>query len=236
MIALNKTINWKPASTGTGRFGNWLENLNDWNLSRSRFWGIPLPIWSTEEGDEHICIESAAELHAEIEKAVTAGFMRTNPMGDFDPADMSDENYAKIDLHRHIMDTVVLVSPSGKAMKRESDLIDVWFDSGSMPYAQWHYPFENKDKVEDGGAFPANFIAEGVDQTRGWFFTLHAISSMVFESVAFKNVISNGLVLDKNGMKMSKRLGNAVDPFTTMDEYGAKELSAYFLQAFHIEA
>ncbi len=227
MIALNKTINWKPASTGTGRFGNWLENLNDWNLSRSRFWGIPLPIWSTEEGDEHICIESAAELHAEIEKAVTAGFMRTNPMGDFDPADMSDENYAKIDLHRHIMDTVVLVSPSGKAMKRESDLIDVWFDSGSMPYAQWHYPFENKDKVEGGGAFPANFIAEGVDQTRGWFFTLHAISSMVFESVAFKNVISNGLVLDKNGMKMSKRLGNAVDPFTTMDEYGADALRWY---------
>ena len=229
MIALNKTINWKPASTGTGRFGNWLENLNDWNLSRSRFWGIPLPIWSTEEGDEHICIESAAELHAEIEKAVTAGFMRTNPMGDFDPADMSDENYAKIDLHRHIMDTVVLVSPSGKAMKRESDLIDVWFDSGSMPYAQWHYPFENKDKVEDGGAFPANFIAEGVDQTRGWFFTLHAISSMVFDSVAYKNVISNGLVLDKNGMKMSKRLGNAVDPFTTMDEYGADALRWYLL-------
>jgi len=229
MIALNKTINWKPASTGTGRFGNWLENLNDWNLSRSRFWGIPLPIWSTEEGDEHLCIESAAQLKEEIEKAIAAGLMDTNPMGDFDPTDMSDENYAKIDLHRHIMDTVVLVSPSGKAMKRESDLIDVWFDSGSMPYAQWHYPFENKEKVEDGGAFPANFIAEGVDQTRGWFFTLHAISSMVFDSVAYKNVISNGLVLDKNGMKMSKRLGNAVDPFTTMDEYGADALRWYLL-------
>jgi len=229
MIALNKTINWKPASTGTGRFGNWLENLNDWNLSRSRFWGIPLPIWSTEEGDEHLCIESAAQLKEEIEKAIAAGLMDTNPMGDFDPTDMSDDNYAKIDLHRHIMDTVVLVSPSGKAMKRESDLIDVWFDSGSMPYAQWHYPFENKEKVEDGGAFPANFIAEGVDQTRGWFFTLHAISSMVFDSVAYKNVISNGLVLDKNGMKMSKRLGNAVDPFTTMDEYGADALRWYLL-------
>jgi isoleucyl-tRNA synthetase len=229
MIALNKTINWKPASTGTGRFGNWLENLNDWNLSRSRFWGIPLPIWSTEEGDEHLCIESAAQLKEEIEKAIAAGLMDTNPMGDFDPTDMSEDNYAKIDLHRHIMDTVVLVSPSGKAMKRESDLIDVWFDSGSMPYAQWHYPFENKEKVEDGGAFPANFIAEGVDQTRGWFFTLHAISSMVFDSVAYKNVISNGLVLDKNGMKMSKRLGNAVDPFTTMDEYGADALRWYLL-------
>ena len=229
MIALNKTITWKPASTGTGRFGNWLENLNDWNLSRSRFWGIPLPIWSTEEGDEHVCIESAAQLKEEIEKAIAAGLMDKNPMGDFDPTDMSDENYAKIDLHRHIMDTVVLVSPSGKAMKRESDLIDVWFDSGSMPYAQWHYPFENKEKVEDGGAFPANFIAEGVDQTRGWFFTLHAISSMVFDSVAYKNVISNGLVLDKNGMKMSKRLGNAVDPFTTMDEYGADALRWYLL-------
>jgi isoleucyl-tRNA synthetase len=229
MIALNKTINWKPASTGTGRFGNWLENLNDWNLSRSRFWGIPLPIWSTEEGDEHLCIESAAQLKEEIEKAIAAGLMDTNPMSDFDPTDMSDDNYAKIDLHRHIMDTVVLVSPSGKAMKRESDLIDVWFDSGSMPYAQWHYPFENKEKVEDGGAFPANFIAEGVDQTRGWFFTLHAISSMVFDSVAYKNVISNGLVLDKNGMKMSKRLGNAVDPFTTMDEYGADALRWYLL-------
>ena len=208
---------------------NWLENLNDWNLSRSRFWGIPLPIWSTEEGDEHVCIESAAQLKEEIEKAIAAGFMDANPMGDFDPTDMSDENYSKIDLHRHIMDTVVLVSPSGKAMKRESDLIDVWFDSGSMPYAQWHYPFENKEKVEDGGAFPANFIAEGVDQTRGWFFTLHAISSMVFDTVAYKNVISNGLVLDKNGMKMSKRLGNAVDPFTTMDEYGADALRWYLL-------
>jgi isoleucyl-tRNA synthetase len=229
MIALNKTINWKPASTGTGRFGNWLENLNDWNLSRSRFWGIPLPIWSTEEGDENICIGSVEQLQKEIEKSIAAGNMDHNPLQGFVAGDMSRENYDKIDLHRHIMDTVVLTSASGKAMRRESDLIDVWFDSGSMPYAQWHYPFENKDKVDNGGAYPANFIAEGVDQTRGWFFTLHAISSMVFDKVAYKNVISNGLVLDKNGMKMSKRLGNAVDPFTTMDKYGADALRWYML-------
>ncbi|MEL0108573.1 MAG: isoleucine--tRNA ligase [Cryomorphaceae bacterium] len=229
MIALNKTINWKPASTGTGRFGNWLENLNDWNLSRSRFWGIPLPIWSTEEGDENICIGSVEQLQQEIEKSIAAGNMDHNPLEGFVAGDMSRENYDKIDLHRHIMDKVVLTSASGKAMRRESDLIDVWFDSGSMPYAQWHYPFENKDKVDNGGAYPANFIAEGVDQTRGWFFTLHAISSMVFDKVAYKNVISNGLVLDKNGMKMSKRLGNAVDPFTTMDKYGADALRWYML-------
>ena len=229
MIALNKTINWKPASTGTGRFGNWLENLNDWNLSRSRFWGVPLPIWSNEEGDERLCIGSVAQLQSEIEKSVAAGMMANNPIASFTPGDMSKENYAEIDLHRHLMDKVVLVSPSGKPMNRESDLIDVWFDSGAMPYAQWHYPFENKEKVEQEGAYPADFIAEGVDQTRGWFFTLHAISSMVFDKVAFKNVISNGLVLDKKGQKMSKRLGNAVDPFTTMDQYGADVLRWYLL-------
>ena len=229
MIALNKTINWKPASTGTGRFGNWLENLNDWNLSRSRFWGVPLPIWSNEEGDERLCIGSVAQLQSEIEKSVAAGMMANNPIASFIPGDMSTENYAEIDLHRHLMDKVVLVSPSGKPMNRESDLIDVWFDSGAMPYAQWHYPFENKEKVEQEGAYPADFIAEGVDQTRGWFFTLHAISSMVFDKVAFKNVISNGLVLDKKGQKMSKRLGNAVDPFTTMDQYGADVLRWYLL-------
>ena len=229
MIALNKTINWKPASTGTGRFGNWLENLNDWNLSRSRFWGIPLPIWSTEEGDEQICIESVEHLMQEIAKSMEAGLMSEHPFPDFEPGNMDRANYDKVDLHRHIMDKVVLQSPSGKPMHRESDLIDVWFDSGSMPYAQWHYPFENKDKVENNEAFPANFIAEGVDQTRGWFFTLHAIASMVFDNVAFENVISNGLVLDKNGQKMSKRLGNAVDPFEAMDKYGADVLRWYMI-------
>lgn len=229
MIALNKTINWKPASTGTGRFGNWLENLNDWNLSRSRFWGIPLPIWSTEDGDHHICIGSVKQLQSEIRNSIEAGNMDHDPLEGFVAGDMSTSNYDKIDLHRHIMDKVVLTSPTGKVMHRESDLIDVWFDSGSMPYAQWHYPFENKDKVNQEGAYPANFIAEGVDQTRGWFFTLHAISSMVFNKVAYKNVISNGLVLDKNGMKMSKRLGNAVDPFDTMEKYGADALRWYML-------
>lgn len=229
MIGLNKTINWKPASTGTGRFGNWLENLNDWNLSRSRFWGIPLPIWSTEEGDEHLCVGSIEQLKSEIDKAVAAGVMSENPLQGFTPGDMSRENYDKVDLHRHLMDKITLVSASGKPMQRESDLIDVWFDSGSMPYAQWHYPFENKDKVDQAGAYPADFIAEGVDQTRGWFFTLHAISSMVFGKVAYKNVISNGLVLDKNGQKMSKRLGNAIDPFTTMEQYGADVLRWYML-------
>ena len=229
MIALNKTINWKPASTGTGRFGNWLENLNDWNLSRSRFWGIPLPIWSTEEGDERICISSIEQLKAEAQKAVEAGVMTENPLAAFEPGNMSEENYDTVDLHRNNMDKITLVSPNGKPMNRESDLIDVWFDSGSMPYAQWHYPFENKDKVDNGTGYPAKFIAEGVDQTRGWFFTLHAIATMVFDQVAYENVISNGLVLDKNGQKMSKRLGNAIDPFTTLDTYGADAVRWYML-------
>jgi len=229
MIALNKTINWKPESTGTGRFGNWLENLNDWNLSRSRYWGIPIPIWSTTEGDERICISSVEQLKAECDKAVAAGVMSSNPLAAFVPGDMSKENYAKIDLHKNYVDQIVLVSPSGKAMKRESDLIDVWFDSGAMPYAQWHYPFENKDLIDGKGAYPADFIAEGVDQTRGWFFTLHAISTMVFDSVAYKNVVSNGLVLDKFGQKMSKRLGNAVDPFITLPQYGPDATRWYMI-------
>jgi isoleucyl-tRNA synthetase len=229
MIALNKTINWKPESTGTGRFGNWLENLNDWNLSRSRYWGIPIPIWSTTEGDERICISSVEQLKAECDKAVAAGVMSSNPLADFVPGDMSKENYAKIDLHKNYVDQIVLVSPTGKTMKRESDLIDVWFDSGAMPYAQWHYPFENKDLIDGKGAYPADFIAEGVDQTRGWFFTLHAISTMVFDSVAYKNVVSNGLVLDKFGQKMSKRLGNAVDPFITLPQYGPDATRWYMI-------
>ena len=229
MIELNKTINWKPASTGTGRFGNWLENLNDWNLSRSRYWGIPIPIWSTEEGDERICIGSAEELFKECEKAVAAGLMKQNPITDFEPGNMSQENYNKLDLHKNYVDEIVLVSPSGKAMNRESDLIDVWFDSGAMPYAQWHYPFENKDLIDGQTSYPADFIAEGVDQTRGWFFTLHAIATMCFDSVAYKNVISNGLVLDKNGQKMSKRLGNAADPFETLDKYGPDATRWYMI-------
>lgn len=229
LIELNKTITWKPASTGTGRFGNWLENLNDWNLSRSRFWGIPLPIWSTEEGDERIIVGSVEELQAEIEKAVAAGFMDENPYAQFVPGDMSEDNYDLVDLHRPYADRIVLVSPSGKPMKRESDLIDVWFDSGSMPYAQMHYPFENKERVDSGEVFPADFIAEGVDQTRGWFFTLHAISTMVRDDVAYKTVMSNGLVLDKNGQKMSKRLGNAVDPFETMDKFGPDATRWYMI-------
>ena len=229
MSELNKSINWKPASTGTGRFGKWLENLNDWNLSRSRYWGIPIPIWSTEEGDERICISSVAMLKEECEKAVSAGVMSDNPFASFDVDDMSKENYAKIDLHKNYMDDVILVSNSGKAMKREADLIDVWFDSGSMPYAQWHYPFENKDLIDGNKSYPADFIAEGVDQTRGWFYTMHAISTMVFDSVAYKAVISNGLVLDKNGIKMSKRLGNAVDPFETLDKYGADATRWYMI-------
>jgi isoleucyl-tRNA synthetase len=229
MIELNKTINWKPESTGTGRFGNWLENLNDWNLSRSRYWGIPIPIWSTEEGDERICIGSAEDLYNECEKSVKAGFMDINPITDFEPGNMSKENYDKIDLHKNYVDEIVLVSESGKSMHRESDLIDVWFDSGSMPYAQWHYPFENKELIDQKASYPADFIAEGVDQTRGWFFTLHAIATMCFDSVAYKNVVSNGLVLDKNGQKMSKRLGNAVDPFETLNQYGPDATRWYMI-------
>ncbi len=229
LIALNKTIKWKPESTGTGRFGNWLENLNDWNLSRSRFWGIPIPIWRTEDGSEERCIGSVEELKKACADSVNAGFMKENPFEAFVPGDMSFENYERFDLHKNYMDKVVLVSPSGKAMRRETDLIDVWFDSGSMPYAQWHYPFENKDKIEDGKAFPADFIAEGVDQTRGWFFTLHAIATMAFDTVAYKVVMSNGLVLDKNGQKMSKRLGNAVDPFKTIAEFGPDATRWYLI-------
>lgn len=227
MIELNKTINWKPAATGTGRFGNWLENLVDWNLSRSRFWGIPLPIWRTEDGEEQIFIGSAEQLKSEIEKAVAAGITDKNPMANFIPGDMSKENYETFDFHRPYVDEIVLVSDSGKPMHREPDLIDVWFDSGAMPYAQWHYPFENKEKIDN--FFPADFIAEGVDQTRGWFFTLHAISSMIFDKVAYKNVVSNGLVLDKAGNKMSKRLGNAADPFETLEKYGADATRWYMI-------
>ena len=230
MVELNKTIRWKPESTGTGRFGNWLENLNDWNLSRSRYWGTPLPIWRSEEGEEK-CIGSLAELCDEIDKSVAAGLMKSNPYRDkgFVPGDYSEENYHKIDLHRPYVDEIILVSESGKPMKRELDLIDVWFDSGSMPYAQVHYPFEHKQEVDSRQVYPADFIAEGVDQTRGWFFTLHAIGSMVFDSVAFKSVISNGLVLDKNGNKMSKRLGNAVDPFEAINKYGADAVRWYMI-------
>ena len=230
MIELNKTINWKPESTGTGRFGKWLENLNDWNLSRSRYWGTPLPIWRSEDGEE-ICIGSVEELYNEIEKAITAGFMTENPykkLG-FEPGVYTKDNYEKIDLHRPYVDDITLVSPSGKPMKRESDLIDVWFDSGAMPYAQLHYPFENKELVDSRTYYPADFIAEGVDQTRGWFFTLHAIATMIFDSVAYKAVVSNGLVLDKNGNKMSKRLGNAVDPFATIEKYGSDPLRWYMI-------
>ena len=230
MIELNKTINWKPASTGTGRFGKWLENLNDWNLSRSRYWGTPLPIWRSETGEE-ICIGSLEELNEEIEKSVKAGVMSHNPLTEkgFIPGDYSQENYDKIDLHRPFVDDILLVSESGKPMKRETDLIDVWFDSGAMPYAQIHYPFEHKAEFDGRQVFPADFIAEGVDQTRGWFFTLHAIATMVFDSVAYKAVISNGLVLDKNGNKMSKRLGNAVDPFGAIEKYGSDAVRWYMI-------
>ncbi|MEY8869432.1 isoleucine--tRNA ligase [Meridianimaribacter flavus] len=229
MFELNETINWKPKATGTGRFGNWLANANDWNLSRSRYWGIPLPIWRTEDGKEEICIGSVEELKAEMAKAVEAGVMKADIFADFEVGNNTEENYAKLDLHKNIVDEIVLVSLSGQPMKRESDLIDVWFDSGSMPYAQWHYPFENKEKIDNNTSFPADFIAEGVDQTRGWFYTLHAIGTMVFDSVAYKNVVSNGLVLDKNGQKMSKRLGNATDPFETLSTYGADATRWYMI-------
>ena len=229
MHELNKTINWKPASTGEGRFGNWLANANDWNLSRSRYWGIPLPIWRTEDKKEEICIGSVAELKQEIQKSIDAGILTEDIFADFEVGNMTDENYATLDLHKNIVDQIVLVSPSGKPMERESDLIDVWFDSGSMPYAQWHYPFENKELIDNNSSYPADFIAEGVDQTRGWFYTLHAIGTMVFDSVAYKNVVSNGLVLDKNGQKMSKRLGNAADPFEVLSTYGADATRWYMI-------
>nr|WP_315157121.1 isoleucine--tRNA ligase [uncultured Flavobacterium sp.] len=229
MFDLNETINWKPKATGEGRFGNWLKNANDWNLSRSRFWGIPLPIWRNEEGTEEILIGSVEELYNEIEKSVAAGFQKENPFKGFEIGNMDEANYDLIDLHKNVVDQITLVSASGKPMKRESDLIDVWFDSGAMPYAQWHYPFENKDKIDDNKDFPANFIAEGVDQTRGWFYTLHAIGTLVFDKIAYKNVVSNGLVLDKNGQKMSKRLGNAADPFETLKEYGPDATRWYMI-------
>ncbi|MBI35171.1 MAG: isoleucine--tRNA ligase [Flavobacteriales bacterium] len=228
MSELNKTINWKPESTGTGRFGNWLENANDWNLSRSRYWGIPIPIWSNEDGEIKV-IGSAEELKEECQKAVEAGLMKINPLADFVVGDMSKENYNTFDLHKNYVDAITLVSDSGKALTREPDLIDVWFDSGAMPYAQWHYPFENKELIDNNKAFPADFIAEGVDQTRGWFYTLHAIATMCFDSVAYKNVVSNGLVLDKEGQKMSKRLGNAIDPFETLSKYGPDATRWYMM-------
>ena len=229
MQELNNTIRWKPASTGSGRFGKWLENLNDWNLSRSRFWGIPIPIWSTEDGTERRCIGSVEELKAACSEAVEAGLMDANPLEKFVPGDMSKANYEQFDLHKHVVDRITLKASDGGPMRREADLIDVWFDSGSMPYAQWHYPFENKEKIDAGQSYPADFIAEGVDQTRGWFYTLHAIATMVFDSVAYKNVVSNGLVLDKNGQKMSKRLGNAVDPFETLGQYGPDATRWYMI-------
>ncbi|WP_396218054.1 isoleucine--tRNA ligase [Flavobacterium sp.] len=229
MFDLNETINWKPKATGEGRFGNWLKNANDWNLSRSRYWGIPLPIWRNEEGTEEILVGSVAELVQEIEKAIAAGFMTENPFKGFEIGNMTEENYDLVDLHKNVVDEIVLVSASGKPMKRETDLIDVWFDSGAMPYAQWHYPFENKEKIDENKDFPADFIAEGVDQTRGWFYTLHGISTLVFDKIAYKNVVSNGLVLDKNGQKMSKRLGNAADPFDTLAEYGPDATRWYMI-------
>lgn len=229
LVELNETINWKPKSTGEGRFANWLENVNDWNLSRSRYWGIPLPIWRSEDLKEQKVIGSVEELVNEIQNSIEAGFMTENPFKDFEVGNMSAENYAKIDLHKNIVDAITLVSETGKPMKRESDLIDVWFDSGSMPYAQLHYPFENKEMIDSGKAFPADFIAEGVDQTRGWFYTLHAIGTTVFDSIAYKNVVSNGLVLDKNGQKMSKRLGNAIDPFETLQKYGPDATRWYMI-------
>ena len=229
MFELNKNINWKPKSTGEGRFGNWLASANDWNLSRSRYWGIPLPIWRTEDGSEEICIGSIKELKSQIKKSISSGIMSEETYSDFEIGDYSDDNYSKVDLHKNIVDNIVLVSKSGKSMYREKDLIDVWFDSGSMPYAQWHYPFENKDLIDENKSFPADFIAEGVDQTRGWFYTLHAIGTIVFDSVAYKNVVSNGLVLDKNGQKMSKRLGNATDPFDTLEAFGPDATRWYMI-------
>ena len=229
MFELNDTINWKPKATGEGRFGNWLKNANDWNLSRSRYWGIPLPIWRTEDKKEEVLIGSVEELYNAIEKSIAAGFQKENPFKGFEIGNMSEENYDLVDLHKNVVDAIVLVSPSGKPMQRETDLIDVWFDSGAMPYAQWHYPFENKDKIDDNKDFPADFIAEGVDQTRGWFYTLHAIGTLVFDKIAYKNVVSNGLVLDKNGQKMSKRLGNAADPFETIAEYGPDATRWYMI-------
>ena len=229
MVALNNTINWNPTSTGQGRFGKWLENANDWNLSRSRYWGIPIPIWATEDGKERRCISSLSELKMACQDAVEAGAMKSNPLAAFNENDMSKENYSQIDIHKHHVDKIILVSKDGALMKRELDLIDVWFDSGAMPYAQWHYPFENKSLIDDHKAFPADFIAEGVDQTRGWFYTLHAISTLVFGSVAYKNVLSNGLVLDKNGLKMSKRLGNGIDPFATLEKYGPDATRWYMI-------
>ncbi len=229
MFDLNETINWKPKATGEGRFGNWLKNANDWNLSRSRYWGIPLPIWRTEDKQEEICIGSVEELYNEIEKAIAAGVQTANPFKGFEIGNMNESNYELVDLHKNVVDNLTLISPSGKPMKREADLIDVWFDSGAMPYAQWHYPFENKDKIDQNKDFPADFIAEGVDQTRGWFYTLHAIGTLVFDKIAYKNVVSNGLVLDKNGQKMSKRLGNAVDPFETLAEYGPDATRWYMI-------
>lgn len=229
MHELNTTINWKPKATGEGRFGNWLQNANDWNLSRSRYWGIPLPIWRTEDGKEECIIGSVEELKVAMIRSVEAGFMQADLFEDFEVGNMSEENYDKVDLHKNVVDAIVLVSPSGKPMKREADLIDVWFDSGAMPYAQWHYPFENKEFIDRRETYPADYIAEGVDQTRGWFYTLHAIGTLVFDSVTYKNVVSNGLVLDKNGHKMSKRLGNAVDPFATLEEYGPDATRWYMI-------
>ncbi|QGK76531.1 isoleucine--tRNA ligase [Flavobacterium sp. SLB02] len=229
MFDLNETINWKPKSTGEGRFGNWLKNANDWNLSRSRYWGIPLPIWRTEDKKEEVLIGSVEELYNAIEKSIEAGFQKENPFKGFEIGNMAESNYDLIDLHKNVVDQITLVSASGQPMKRESDLIDVWFDSGAMPYAQWHYPFENRDKIDENKDFPANFIAEGVDQTRGWFYTLHAIGTLVFDKVAYKNVVSNGLVLDKDGIKMSKSKGNTIDPFKTIEEYGPDATRWYMI-------
>ena len=229
LVELNKSINWKPKSTGEGRFGNWLANANDWNLSRSRYWGIPLPIWRTSDSKEVLVIGSMKDLKTEIKKSISKGFMKNDPFKHFITNYMSNDNYDKIDLHKNVVDQIILCSEKGEKMYREPDLIDVWFDSGSMPYAQWHYPFENKNKIDNNEAFPADYIAEGVDQTRGWFYTLHTIATTVFKSIAYKNVISNGLVLDKNGQKMSKRLGNAVDPFKTISKFGPDATRWYMI-------